>query len=657
MPDSLLLRPRKLRCRFRLQPAHESFWFESCVQGCQQVKNILTAKKGGRLEKLIEGTFGSTTEEVETKQVSKESCMESKNSLMQRKKKSINPHTKGGSDCPVQCANNDFSKDVDESVRKRPIKYKAVQVNISTEILRQPPVVTQLPKLPAPSEIPADGKFQDITVLACERLRYRACLKSAASQHCQQQSQRSVCISELSALACDNVHRNKILSVRESESAKADGIQSPSKQLESNVENSVWNAMHLKVMDSTSNAGLAQEAQPISLVHKDCSETVLSSKISVAKSIIMELDGQGSIPDMHQSEVGCPVENGGAKVYKGHAGKKKLRKHKRKAGSLCAQAVQHAPGPTVNCKKTSDVSKVLNVEHAKKSSLSFVRIKVKGPQMQEPYSCKVTVDKHILKDSAQNLMLPTAEAKSLLSSALDEQSSRNRTALEEQCLKDNSAQVDRRDPGSLKICHSATVQHIEAETGKSFCEEAQASQEGHFRSSTMVAETNSLSELASLGIGASKTTCIHLEQQKTGRLDADLHSDDSHALPPKGGEGVDCEIVSALSSDVVKQVNQIKHAPCAAAVSLGGIEVHDNDQKEEAGHAREPPGSADQPFKEVCPCYLGSIFSFMQNLILKSNSIILCLNFFPFQKLSIVMFLWDCSRYPLVLRKIRLRDG
>ncbi len=166
MPDSLLLCPRKLRYRFSLQPAHESFWFESCVQGCQQVKNILTAKKGGRLEKLIEGTFGSTTEEVEAKQGSKESCMESKNSLMQRKKKSINPHKKGGSDCPVQCANNEFSKDVDESVRKRPIKYKAVQVNISTEILRQPPVVTQLPKLPAPSEIPADGKFQDIIVLS-----------------------------------------------------------------------------------------------------------------------------------------------------------------------------------------------------------------------------------------------------------------------------------------------------------------------------------------------------------------------------------------------------------------------------------------------------------------------------------------------------------
>ncbi len=640
MPDSLLLCPRKLRCRFSLQPAHESFWFESSVQGCQQVKNILTAKKGGRLEKLIEGTFGSTTEEVEVKQGSKESCMESKNSLMQRKKKSINPHKKGGSECPVQCANNEFSKDVDESVRKRPIKYKAVQVNISTEILRQPPVVTQPPKLPAPSEIPADGKFQDITVLACERLRYRACLKSAASQ---QQSQRSVCISELSALTCDNVHRNKILSVRESESAKADGIQSPSKQLESNVENSERNAMHLKVMDSTSNAGLAQEGQSISLVHKDCSETVLSSKISVAKSIIMELDGQGSIPEMHQSEVGCPVENGGAKVYKGHAGKKKLRKHKRKAGSLCAQAVQHAPGPAVNCKKTRDVSKGLNVEHAKKSShqsgLSFVRIKVKGPQMQEPHSCKVTVHKHILKDSAQNLMLPTAEARSMLSSALDEQSCRNRTALEEWCLKDNSAQVDRRDPGSLKICHSATVQHVEAETGKSFCEEAQASPEGNFCSSTMMAETNSLSELASLGIGASKTTCIHLEQQKTGRLDADLHSDDSHALPPKGGEDGDCEIVSALSSDVVKQVNQIKHAPCAAAVSLGGIEVHDNDQKEGAGHAREPPGSSDQAFKEVCICYLGSIFSFIQNLILESNSIILCLNFSSFQKLSIVMFL------------------
>ncbi len=643
MPDSLLLCPRKLRYRFSLLPAHESFWFKSCVQGCQQVKNILTAKKGGRLEKLIEGTFGSTTEDVETKQGSKESCMESKNSLMQRKKKSINPHKKGGSDCPVQCANNEFSKDVDESVSKRPIKYKAVQVNISTEILRQPPVVNQPPKLPAPSEIPADGKFQDITVLACERLRYRACLKSAASQHCQQQSQRSVCISELSALACDNVHRNKILSVRESESAKADAIQLPSKQLESNVENSLWNGMHLKVMNSTSNAGLAQEAQPISLVHKDCSETVLSSKISVGKSIIMELDGQGRIPDMHQSEVGCLVENGGAKVYKGHAGKKKLRKHKRKAGSLCAQAMQHAPGSTVNCKKSSDVSKGLNVEHAKKSShqsgLSFVRIKVKGPQMQEPHSCKVTVDKHILKDSAQNLMLPTAEARSMLSSALDEQSSRNRTALEERCLKDNSAQVDRRDPGSLKICHSATVQQVEAETGKTFCEEAQASQEGNFCSRTMVAETNSLSELASLGIGASKTTCIHLEQQKTGRLDADLHSDDSHALPPKGGECGDCEIVSALSSDVVKQANQIKHAPCTAAVSLGGTEVHDNDQKEEASHAREPPGSLDQAFKEVCPCYLGSIFSFMQNLILESNSI-LCLNFSPFQKLSIVMFLW-----------------
>jgi hypothetical protein len=227
----------------------------------------------------------------------------------------------------------------------------------------------------------------------------------------------------------------------------------------------------------------------------------------------------------------------------------------------------------------------------------------------------------------------------MLSSALDEQSSRNRTALEERCLKDNSAQVDRRDPGSLKICHSATVQQVEAETGKTFCEEAQASQEGNFCSRTMVAETNSLSELASLGIGASKTTCIHLEQQKTGRLDADLHSDDSHALPPKGGECGDCEIVSALSSDVVKQANQIKHAPCTAAVSLGGTEVHDNDQKEEASHAREPPGSLDQAFKEVCPCYLGSIFSFMQNLILESNSI-LCLNFSPFQKLSIVMFLW-----------------
>jgi hypothetical protein len=483
----------------------------------------LTPKKGGRLEKLIEGTFGSTTAEevVEVKKSLRESCIELKEdySLIRRKKrKPINPHEKGAqsdSYYPEQCATYTFSTgDINQSLREKPIKDKAVQVNISTQMLRQQPlpaVASQAPKLLAPLQISDDGKFQNVTVLACEQLPYRTCL---TSQHCwqQQSQQQSIGISAQSTCDCDkNVHRDKALTLspRGSNSVKGVGMYLPLKQSESNVEKpSVHSsAMHLKVMESMSNA--------------------------VAKPISKELDGQWGKPD--QLEVGSPAENSGVKAHKGHESKKKkLNRHKMKEGSVSsAQVVQL----TASCKKTGDESKgPPNLEQpVRKSSglLLPLRIKVKGPQRKEPNSnmAATAADHHdVPKDNnAQNLMSASGgAARSMMSSGIDEQSSRNRNVLlEEQYLKDNSVQVAAsRGPGRPKKQQTASQ------------EEGQ-----HVRSSILgAAETKCTSDLlTSLGRGASKADgSIHVEQQqqKPGLLDTDLPSDDRcDAFPPNEGGG------------------------------------------------------------------------------------------------------------------------
>ncbi len=338
---------------------------------------------------------------------------------MQKKQKLINCPEKGGSDFPEQHGAHEISEEVDESLRRRPIVYKAVPVNLSTHIFRQPPAVTQVPKVPAPSQPLGDGKFQDVTVLACERLPYHLSLKSAASQHCRQQSQLSKCVSELRPADSDNAHRNKVLSVRKSSSAKENG-QLLSYQLESNI-NSVFNAMHFNVMDNMSNSGVAHEVETIPLGDKNCSKMLLSSKISVAKSVITQLDGQGGKPELCLPEVGFSTESS-VKVHNGHTVKKKLLKKHKKEGSVSAQAVQLAPGHTVSCQRTGDLSRGPDLEHVKKccrqSVLPLVRIKVKGPQMQEPDSNNLTSDHQIMKDSAQNLILANAPTSSLMSSAV-----------------------------------------------------------------------------------------------------------------------------------------------------------------------------------------------------------------------------------------------
>ncbi|KAH8966115.1 hypothetical protein BDL97_03G007500 [Sphagnum fallax] len=540
------------------------------LKGCQQVKSMLTSKKGGRLEKLIEGTFGSATEEVEPKQSSKMSCIESEEFSVQKKQKLINCPEKGGSDFPEQHGAHEISEEVDESLRRRPIVYKAVPVNLSTHIFRQPPAVTQVPKVPAPSQPVGDGKFQDVTVLACERLPYHLSLKSAASQHCRQQSQWSTCISELRPADSDNAHRNKVLSVRKSSSAKENG-QLLSKRLESNI-NSVCNAMHFNVMDTMSNSGVAHEVQTIPLGDKNCSKMLLSSKISVAKSVITQLDGQGSKPELCLPEVGFSAESS-VKVHNGHAVKKKLLKKHKKEGSVSAQAVQLAPGHTVSCQRRGDLSRGPDLEHVKKccrqSGLPLVRIKVKGPQMQEPDSNKLTSDQKIMKDSAQNLILANAPTSSLTSSAVDEGFNRNSNVLEEQCLRKDSAQVAIKDPGRPKSHPSAILQHSEIEAGKRFLGE--------------------------------------VEQQKTSILDTDLPSDDRHTLPPKeaGEGGEQCEKVPGLSTDVEKVGDQMKHSPFVPAFSLKDVEVCDNDR--EGGCAREAHVSPDQALREAWS-YAGKFF-------------------------------------------------
>lgn len=473
-----------------------------CIQGCQQIKRILTASKGGRLEKLIEGTFGRMSGKDDGKSSLNESKMRFEDLSVQRKRKFLDAQEKydSGKAPHVERTETDSSsKDYDGQLRKKVMKYNAVQVDVRAQYKKQPSSAMQNHDIQTLSGALDDGKFQEITVLECEQLPQTLRSRLVGSQHSRQPSQRSICLSDLSASDSGNAQTNKDLNENEfavPEVETENACHLASEQMRSRIGASAPIGVHLRTGDPVDGSEMVHEVQPTNVLgNRDSSRYPSSSKSSVAKPSGTEdreasrsfVSARGSV----LQEVQCShAKSDGLDADKGRLfKKKKLKKHKRRHAhvedSLCprTRAVLPVPEHTVGTSVIErsprrDVLKgpvsenVMTNNGTTPGSLSRrreVRIKVKGPHLLEEHTSRVQSAHPFVQETAETSVATFSVRKTTITSPVREQSRGDLEMLEKRYSTPYSSNPEHgnvKSPSNVAVRLSEGEEEEKSETGE-----------------------------------------------------------------------------------------------------------------------------------------------------------------------------------------------